>query len=512
MLNLSLRAKLAGSTLIPAAVLTALIVGLVSFATRVESAMRLGRERPLRLALLAREMQLHTFQVQQFLSDVSATRALDGLDDGFKLAAEHAQLFRQNVAACQAIFASAGDTAGQLELTQLLTAFDTYYEVGQEMARRYVAGGPSAGNQFMPTFDAKAQELGRALDPFVGRHLESMMSSLDGISRQVIGLRNIALAGGIIAVALTISFFIAIQRSVIRPLTRLAADLQANAHETASAALQLQSSAQSVAEGASEQSAALTQSNGAFEHVADMTRENAARTGKTGSLIKETCQSADDGQNELHTMGLAMEDIRASSQAIGDIIKSMDEIAFQTNILALNAAVEAARAGDAGLGFAVVADEVRSLAQRSAAAAKDSAAKITAATAKASEGKAISDQVGVRMGDIIRKVHSVDGIMNEIVATSQTRNARMQELKQSMDAMETVTQQNAAAAEQSASAAVELQSQADALHRIVDHLESVVSGRVASATQTDLPSSPRPAIRAMRRTADAPRQRALAGA
>lgn len=109
------------------------------------------------------------------------------------------------------------------------------------------------------------------------------------------------------------------------------------------------------------------------------------------------------------------------------------------------------------------------------------------------------------MGDIIRKVHSVDGIMNEIVATSQTRNARMQELKQSMDAMENVTQQNAAA-EQSASAAVELQSEADALHRIVDHLERVVSGRVASATQTDLPPSPAPAIRAKSRTADAARR------
>lgn len=490
MFNLSLRAKLAGSTLIPAVVLSALIIGLVSFATRVETAMRLGRERPLRLALLAREMQLHTFQVQQFLSDVSATRALDGLDDGFKLAADHAQAFRANAAACQEVFASAGDTVGAAELKRLLAAFDGYYEVGQEMARRYVAGGPAEGNKFMPTFDAKAQELGQALDPFVERHLASLSGSLDGISRQVFWLRNLALAGGAAAIVLTLGFFLAIQRSVIRPLTSLAAELQANAHETASAALQLQSSAQSVAEGASEQSASLTQSNTAFEHVADMTRENAGRTTKTGSLIKETCQSADDGQSELRSMGLAMEEIRASSQAIGDIIKSMDEIAFQTNILALNAAVEAARAGDAGLGFAVVAEEVRNLAQRSAAAAKDSAAKITAATAKAAEGKAISDQVGVRMGDIIHKVHSVDGIMNEIVATSQTRNARMQELKQSMDSMESVTQQNAAAAEQSASAAVELQSQADSLHRIVDHLESVVTGRIVSTTWDDLPPPP----------------------
>jgi methyl-accepting chemotaxis protein len=314
-----------------------------------------------------------------------------------------------------------------------------------------------------------------------------MSGSLDSIAAQVVKLRNFVIVAGALSVALSVGFFFATQRSVIRPLITLAAELQSNAHETASAAAQLQTSAQSVAEGASEQSSALTDSNTAFEHVAAMTRENATRTAKSSALIKETRQSADEGQGELKTMSQAMEEIRQSSEAIGDIIKSMDEIAFQTNILALNAAVEAARAGEAGMGFAVVADEVRNLAQRSAAAAKDSAAKITAATAKSVEGKAISDKVSSRMGGIIQKVHEIDDIMAEIVSTSQTRNARMQELNSSMNSMESVTQQNAAAAEQSASAAVELQSQADSLHRIVNHLECVVTGHVVTADFDDTP-------------------------
>jgi len=488
----SLRAKLAGSSLIPAFILAALVLALVLFARHVERAVRDGRDRSLQLALLAKEMQLHTIQVQQFLSDVSATRAQGGLDDGFKNAEEHARAFRAAAENCRKIFAAAQSREADEELNRLISAFDRYYDVGQEMARRYVAGGPAEGNKFMPAFDAKAAELSASLTPFVERYLAEMSDSLESISSLIRQLRNWVIAGGVGALAISLLFFYLTQRSIIRPLVSLAAELQSNAHETAAASSQLQSSAQSVAEGASEQSASLTRSNGAFEHVAAMTQENAARTAKSSALIKETRQSADEGQDELKTMGQAMEEIRTSSEAIGDIIKSMDEIAFQTNILALNAAVEAARAGDAGLGFAVVAEEVRNLAQRSAAAAKDSAAKITAATAKSVEGKAISDKVSTRMGGIIRKVHTIDDIMGEIVSTSQSRNTRMQELKKAMDTMEEVTQQNAAAAEESASAAVELQSQADSLHRIVNHLECIVSGRVLTAEFTDIPA---PAVR-----------------
>ncbi len=486
MVTVSLRAKLVGAILTPALVLVAFVASLVFFARQVEATVRQGRERSLQLALLAKEMQLHTVQVQQFLSDISATRGQDGLDDGFKAAEEHANSFRTNAATCRAIISAQDDRAAQAELARIVVAFEEYYEVGREMARHYVAGGPAEGNKFMPAFDGKAGTLGQALDPFVQRHLAEMAGSLDSISSDVHRLRNIVIVGGAIAFLFSLAFFFATQRSVIKPLVSLAVELQSNAHETAAAAAQLQTSAQTVAEGASEQSCSLVNSNDAFDHVAAMTRENADRTSKSSSLIKETRLAADEGRGELETMGQAMEEIRASSDAIGDIIKSMDEIAFQTNILALNAAVEAASAGEAGLGFAVVAEEVRNLAQRSASAAKDSAAKITAASAKSVEGKAISDKVSTRMADIIGKVHQIDDIMGEIVAASHARDSHMQELKKSMDSMETVTQQNAAAAEESASAAVELQSQADSLHKIVNHLECVVSGHVVTADFDDI--------------------------
>jgi methyl-accepting chemotaxis protein len=182
-------------------------------------------------------------------------------------------------------------------------------------------------------------------------------------------------------------------------------------------------------------------------------------------------------------MDRAIEEIRQANEAIGYIIKSMDEIAFQTNILALNAAVEAARAGEAGMGFAVVAEEVRNLAQRSASAAKESSDKISAATAKSVEGKNISTRVIERLTGMLDKVQSIDEIMSAVVATSENRNGRMGELNGAMQEMEKIMQANAASAEETASASTELQSQAETLRVVVNDLKGLITGGASAAIE-----------------------------
>ena len=154
----------------------------------------------------------------------------------------------------------------------------------------------------------------------------------------------------------------------------------------------------------------------------------------------------------MQTMAVAMNDIKGSSDEVAKIIKTIDEIAFQTNILALNAAVEAARAGEAGMGFAVVADEVRNLAQRAAPAAKETSGKIETAVTKTTQGVQISAKVAQSLQEIVAKVRQVDELAAEVAAASREQSQGIEQVNTAVTQMDKVTQSSAATAEESASA------------------------------------------------------------
>jgi methyl-accepting chemotaxis protein len=175
-------------------------------------------------------------------------------------------------------------------------------------------------------------------------------------------------------------------------------------------------------------------------------------------------------------MTQAMAAIDSSSAEVAKIVKNIDEIAFQTNILALNAAVEAARAGEAGAGFAVVAEEVRSLAQRSAAAAKETANKIEAAISSERNGSLSCDKVRESLTHIADKVSATDALVGEIAAAAREQAQGIEQINTAITQMDQVTQSNSASAEESASAAEELDAQAALLKDMVGQLRRLVGG------------------------------------
>jgi methyl-accepting chemotaxis protein/methyl-accepting chemotaxis protein-1 (serine sensor receptor) len=250
-----------------------------------------------------------------------------------------------------------------------------------------------------------------------------------------------------------------------------------------------------------------------MEEMASMTRNNAENAQRAAALMQDMARSVSESNGSLQQMVQSMTAIKESSDKVARIIRTIDEIAFQTNILALNAAVEAARAGEAGMGFAVVADEVRNLAQRSAQAAKDTAALIEASIASSAEGAAKVSQVAAAISAMTAAVDQVKGLVDEVNVASAQQSQGIDQVTQAIAQMEKVTQTAAATAEESAAASEELNAQAEASTHIVAKLQALVDGAA-----TERRAGPRAAVVAMPRrhvgariAADAEEQIPLAG-
>lgn len=268
-------------------------------------------------------------------------------------------------------------------------------------------------------------------------------------------------------------------------LRRVATEVQDGAEQVASAASQVSGSSQSLAEGASEQAASLEETSASLEEMASMTKKNTESSMRATESARKTLSAAERGEADMGAMVAAMDSLKQSSGEIAKIIKTIDEIAFQTNILALNAAVEAARAGQAGQGFAVVAEEVRSLAQRSAEAAQDTSGKIESAISKTQQGAAISAKVAEALHEIVTRAREVDTLSDEISSASREQTQGIDQVNLAVTQMDKVTQANAASAEECASAAEEMNAQAQAMKGSISELLRLVGGNGASApTQT----------------------------
>ena len=262
-----------------------------------------------------------------------------------------------------------------------------------------------------------------------------------------------------------------------RSLGMLSTALENGATQTSLASGQLATASQLLAEGCSEQGSAVAETSASLEEMSAMIRSTADNADKAKAFANQARAAAQTGVSTMGAMNEAMAAIEASSAEVAQIVKNIDEIAFQTNILALNAAVEAARAGEAGAGFAVVADEVRSLAQRSAAAAKQTAEKIEASIASSRRGSASCDRVGASLEEIMQKVMAADGLVAEIATAAKEQAQGIQQVGVAMTEMDKVTQSNSAGAEQSASAAEELKAQARTLQQTVQVLQALAGRR-----------------------------------
>lgn len=396
----------------------------------------------------AHSLKLSVVQVQQYLSDISATRAQDSLDDGFAEAGKSAREFRDLLEELQAI-----DQDHKSHYQAMAMAFARYYAAGQQMAQAYVEKGPPGGNPLMAEFDKAAKTLAEQVDYALTNARQRVEQDGAGQIEVLNTLKKVLLASFVMMMGILLTvgwiFRLALQslqaaKTVVEQVEqgqlKVNQDVAVNSRDEVGQLLQaiismsekmcqvlsevhitvgtinavtseITQGSTDLAQRTEEQATALEETAASMEELTSTMQHSVDNAGQANQLASIARNQAEQGGQVVDRAVTAMSAINQSSRKIADIIGVIDEIAFQTNLLALNAAVEAARAGEQGQGFAVVASEVRKLAQRSADAAKEIKVLITDSVTKVQDGSQLVEQAGQTLRDIVDAVKKVSDLV-----------------------------------------------------------------------------------------------------
>ena len=445
-------------------------------------------------ANFANEMKYSVIQVQQYLSDISATRAMDGKDDGFKNAEENAQSFRESLQSFIKLHPN-----NEKSLKEYGQSFEEYYVLGKKMAQLYIDGGPAEGNKMMDSFDIKADALSEFTDKIHDESAEILQAKLETIDQQtkivfviliLSGMINVCMAAFLIrsifqafqvleqgiqkdnqgkitlqeirldrqdefgnfAALLNILLeqvrkFIGQVSDSSQQLTASAQELTSTVDQSSGTSMQVASSTEKLVHGADVQLQNAKKSRQDVIQMSDAIVQIAENTQKVSSAAEKTSTNAAAGEQSIREVIAQMQIIETKTDAsvssiellenksgqIGKIVEVISSIANQTNLLALNAAIEAARAGEAGRGFSIVAEEVRKLAEQSQDAAKQISELIAEVQSSTTQAADFMQESKIEVDAGARIVDNAGKNFTEIVQMVLTITQQIHEISASVE-------------------------------------------------------------------------------